>query len=100
MDDLSDNQITARLWFRIGATMRRSETEGVEAPLERAISLAPMDFTVLRAATPLVGDDPLGEKFFELHAELEAAGRPNHGRPAEVDARWTEAGPLPAAPAA
>ena len=77
----------ARLWFRIGAHLRRAGDDGYRSRLERAVELAPMDFTVRRAALPLLGDDPFGEKFFEFYAEWEEAGRPYHGLAAEVDVR-------------
>ena len=52
------------------------------APLRgRAGELAPMDFTVRRAAMPLIGGDPFGAEFMELFAEWQAAGSPFHGLP-------------------
>jgi hypothetical protein len=40
-----------------------------------------MDFTVRRAAMPLLGRDPFGPEFMELFAEWQAAGSPFHGLP-------------------
>jgi hypothetical protein len=40
-----------------------------------------MDFTIRRAALPLVGGDPFGEDFFGMYAEWQEAGSPFHGLP-------------------
>jgi peroxiredoxin len=82
--DLSDDELQARLRFRIGAHLRRcGDTGGAERNLSRAVALAPYDWTVRRAAMPLRGMDPFGADFFEMAAEWEAAGSPYHGIPAE-----------------
>ena len=44
-----------------------------------SVTLAPLDFTISRAAMPLTGVDPFGEAFFALLAEWQEAGRPYHG---------------------
>lgn len=78
--DLTLEEEQARLWFRIAAHLRRAgRTEEANERFARAVELAPMDFTIRRAAMPLTGDDPFGERFFEFYAEWEAAGRPYHG---------------------
>ena len=78
--DVSPDEEAARLWFRMAAHMRRNGEEEVAGRLfARAGELAPYDFTIRRAAMPLVGDDPFGGEFFELYGEWEAAGRPYHG---------------------
>ncbi len=45
----------------------------------RAGELAPTDFTIRRAAMPLMGGDPFGEEFMELYQEWEQLGSPFHG---------------------
>jgi hypothetical protein len=40
-----------------------------------------MDFTIRRAAMPLLGGDPFGTDFMTLYGEWEAAGSPFHGLP-------------------
>jgi hypothetical protein len=30
---------------------------------------------------PLLGDDPFGQKFFDMYGEWEKAGKPYHGLP-------------------
>ena len=80
VEDLSDDEVEARLWFRVGAHLHRKgrDDEAVER-FARASALAPLDFTVARAAMPLTGRDPFGEEFMALYAEWDAAGRPFHG---------------------
>jgi hypothetical protein len=80
--DLSDDEVLARLHFRIGVEARRRGDDGAARHhLERAGELAPMDFTIRRAALPLLGGDPFGPEFMELFAEWQAAGSPFHGLP-------------------
>jgi peroxiredoxin len=78
--ELTDPEVEARLWFRIGAHLHRlgRDTEAA-APFETARSLAPLDFTVARAAMPLTGRDPFGQEFLDLYDEWVGAGRPFHG---------------------
>lgn len=79
--DLSDDEVTARLLFRIGAHLARTgRTEEAAERLARATELAPLDFTVARAAMPLTGRDPFGEEFLALYEEWVDAGSPYHGR--------------------
>jgi peroxiredoxin len=80
--DLSDDEVLARLHFRVGVeARRRGDDATARRHLERAGELAPMDFTVRRAAMPLLGGDPFGPEFMELFAEWQAAGSPFHGLP-------------------
>lgn len=77
---LSDDELEARLWFRIGAHLHRvGRDDDAAGPFATAGSLAPLDFTVARAAMPLTGRDPFGQEFMELYDEWVAAGRPFHG---------------------
>ncbi len=62
---------------------RRGDDATARRHLERAGELAPMDFTVRRAAMPLLGGDPFGPEFMELFAEWQAAGSPFHGLAAD-----------------
>ena len=81
--DLSQDELLARLRFRIGAELRRrGDAEGAERNLAAAVELAPHDWTVRRAAMPLRGMNPFGDEFFEMAQEWEDAGRPYHGIPA------------------
>jgi peroxiredoxin len=78
--DLSDDEVAARLWFRIGAHLARTgRSDQAADALARATELAPLDFTVARAAMPLTGRDPFGEEFLALYDEWIAAGSPYHG---------------------
>jgi peroxiredoxin len=78
--DLSDDEIEARLLFRIGAHLvREGRADEAASRLARATELAPLDFTVARAAMPLTGRDPFGEEFLKLYDDWIAAGSPYHG---------------------
>lgn len=78
--DLDADEITARLAFRIALYHRRSgHPELAEQWFASAVELAPLDFTIRRAAMPLRGDDPFGASFFQLWEDWAAAGRPFHG---------------------
>jgi hypothetical protein len=80
--DLSEDEVLARLHFRIGVeARRRGDDQAAREHLERAGELAPMDFTIRRAALPLLGGDPFGEEFFGMYAEWQEAGSPFHGLP-------------------
>ncbi len=78
--DLSEDEVAARLHFRLAAHLRRNGDEvGAARHFDAAAQLAPLDFTVVRAAMPLQGESPFGEEFFKILAEYEAAGTPFHG---------------------
>jgi len=78
--DLSDDEVLARLHFRIAAEARRRCDDAVaRRHFLRAGELAPTDFTIRRAAMPLMGDDPFGQDFMELYQEWEQQGSPFHG---------------------
>jgi hypothetical protein len=80
--DLSADEVLARLHFRVGVeARRRGDDDRARAHLERAGELAPMDFTIRRAALPLVGGAPFGEEVFGMYAEWQEAGSPFHGLP-------------------
>jgi hypothetical protein len=82
IEDLSDDEVLARLHFRVAVHARRAgDSETARRHFERAGELAPHDFTIRRAALPLVGDDPFGEKFFAIYEGWAAAGKPYHGLP-------------------
>lgn len=78
--ELSEDEIAARLHFRLGAQARRDgNTEAADRHFDRAVELAPLDFTIVRAAMPLRGEDPFGPEFFELYDRYRDAGSPFHG---------------------
>jgi hypothetical protein len=78
--DLTEDEVLARLHFRVAATARR---QGDEATARRHFAeagrLAPHDWTIRRAAMPLTGEDPFGQAFFDMYKEWEEAGSPYHG---------------------
>jgi hypothetical protein len=63
-----------------------SDDEAARRHLVRAGELAPMDFTIRRAAMPLLGGDPFGAEFMDLYGEWQAAGSPFHGLPPMISA--------------
>jgi hypothetical protein len=82
VDDLSDDELRARLLFRLAAHARRTDRPDDALRLfAEAGELAPLDFTIQRAAMPLRGVDPFGEEFFSLYGAWEEAGSPYHGLP-------------------
>jgi hypothetical protein len=94
VDDLSGDEVAARLHFRIGAdALRRGDGDVARRQMARAAALAPFDWTVRRAAMPLVGQDPFGEEFLTLYEEWKAQGMPYHGLSA-TSAVGTAAGAL------
>ena len=88
--DLSDDEIDARLHFRVGAeARRRGESDVAESHLRIASTLAPMDFSVRRAAMPLLGEDPFGQEFLDLYDEWKESGSPYHGLPLDAADKGT-----------
>ncbi len=80
VEDFSDEEIDARLHFRIGVELRgQGDLEGASHHFARASELAPFDWTVRRAAMPLTGRDPFGQEFLDLYDEWKALGSPFHG---------------------
>ena len=80
--DLSPEEEAAKLYFRIGAHLRRrGDASGAARNFARAGELSPFDWTNRRAAVLLEGGDPFGEPYQVLAAEYAAAGRPYHGIP-------------------
>jgi peroxiredoxin len=75
----------ARAERRLGAWLHRhGRNEAARTHLERAVELAPLDFTVVRGSMPLRDEDPFGEEFFEFWEEWSAAGRPGYP-PADLE---------------
>lgn len=66
---------------RVGGYLQgRGHVEAARPHLDRAVELAPWDWTVRRANIKLRGDDPfLGEEFIAFWQEWDAAGRPGYG---------------------
>lgn len=80
--DLTEEEVLARLHFRLAAHLQRTgQTDDAETHFDLAAELAPLDFTIVRASMPLRGQDPFGEKFFELYEKYLNAGSPYHGIP-------------------
>ena len=80
--DLSEEEIQARLHFRIAVHLRREDQLGeADIHFDKAAELAPLDFTIVRASVPLRGGDPFGEEFFTLYQKYQDAGSPFHGIP-------------------
>jgi len=77
---LSDDEVRARLHFRIAAeALRGGDETTARRHFAAATELAPFDFTIRRAAMPLLGDDPFGPEFFAFYETWQEAGSPYHG---------------------
>ena len=77
---LSDDELLARLHFRLAAeALRQGDETTARRHFTSATALAPLDFTIRRAAMPLMGEDPFGQTFFHLWEQWEEAGSPYHG---------------------
>src|SRR5204862_3108027 len=82
VQDLTPELEEARLRFRLGAHLaREGDAEGAGRQLRRAAELAPDDLTIWRAAMPLLGEDPFGDRFFAKFEEWTARGAPFNGLP-------------------
>ncbi len=78
--DLTDDEVRARLHFRVATeARRRGDDDTARRHFVRAGELAPTDFTIRRAAMPLMGEDPFGQDFMELYQEWQDAGSPFNG---------------------
>jgi hypothetical protein len=78
--DLTDDEVRARLHFRIATeARRRGDDDTARRHFVRAGDLAPSDFTIRRAAMPLMGADPFGPEFMALYEEWQHSGSPFHG---------------------
>src|SRR5437763_11868484 len=80
VEDLSDNEVRARLHFRIATHARRAGDKATAGRhFDAAVQLAPDDFTIWRASLPLNDGDPFGEEFFTIYQQWQEAGSPYHG---------------------
>ena len=80
--DLSEDEILARLHFRIAAEAhRRGDRDATHRHVARASQLAPDDLTIWRAGMPLIGEDPFGDEFLTRYDEWKQRGMPYHGLP-------------------
>jgi peroxiredoxin len=83
--DLSEDEVRARLHFRIAAFAHgRGDEATTRRHVDLAAELAPDDLAVWRAAMPLVGEDPFGDGFLERYEAWRARGSPAHGLPPMV----------------
>ena len=87
MADLDDDEVLARLHFRIAAEAhRRGDAATTRRHVLRAGELAPDDLTIWRAGMPLIGEDPFGQDFLDRYDAWKAKGAPAHVLPADPGA--------------
>ena len=80
--DLSEEEVLARLHFRVAAQAHRlGDQEATLRHVATASALAPDDLTIWRAGMPLVGEDPFGDAFLAKYEEWKGKGMPYHGLP-------------------
>jgi peroxiredoxin len=80
--DLSEDEVLARLHFRIASeAYRQGNQDATRRHVTRASELAPDDLTIWRAGMPLVGEDPFGDGFLARYEEWKQKGMPYHGLP-------------------
>jgi len=92
--DLDDDEVLARLHFRIAAEAhRRGDATTTRSHVLRAGALAPDDLTIWRAGMPLIGEDPFGQDFLNRYDSWRAKGSPAHVLPADLGSG--AAGPEP-----
>jgi peroxiredoxin len=85
--DLSEDEVMARLHFRLAAEAHRQGNQEVtRRHVALASALAPDDLTIWRAGMPLVGEDPFGDEFLVKYEEWKQRGMPYHGLPAVTGA--------------
>jgi peroxiredoxin len=90
VEDLSDDEVVARLHFRVAAEAhRQGNPDATRSHLSVAAELAPDDLTIWRAAMPLIGEDPFGPGFMARYEEWQQQGSPYHGLPAVRSAEPT-----------
>jgi hypothetical protein len=58
--------------------LRRGLQDEGNAHLERALDLAPDDWTIQRGSMPVRGMDPFGQDFFDFYERWQAKGRPGY----------------------
>ncbi len=82
----TDEVQQARVERRLGAWLERhGHHDAAVAAMERAVALAPLDFTINRASMWQRGADPFGTEFFDLWERWIAAGRPGYASAAPAD---------------
>jgi hypothetical protein len=57
---------------------RQGARDAAERHFRRAGELSPWDWTIRRGSMPIRGLNPMGEPFFELYREWQAAGQPGY----------------------
>ena len=93
--DLSDDEVLARLHFRVAAEAERGgDGATTRRHVALASALAPDDLTVWRAAMPLVGEDPFGDAFLARYEEWRAKGSPAHVLPPGLRSDGVDPGPV------
>jgi hypothetical protein len=78
MHPSADEQLARAEFSLAWHLLQAGKTEAAERHFEGAGEFSPFDWTIRRGSMPIRGMDPMGQDFFEIYKEWEAAGKPTY----------------------